>query len=250
MKNKYKNTNITSFEKGNLNNTFLVKGYNNYIRYWLKPMVNKPHILFLASIFLLMCLYLMFLMSAFSPSNNKNYEWLTVVFSSTQYKTAILPLLLGIASVVEKNNTPIIMVKCKNRVHQLFFTLKQQYFAGFLLIIVWFTAVCIFSKIVLGSIILSHLSDLMLTFLFYFLYYTAAVNISVLLNRTNVKILKRGSYVIIYLISLLTTTFLPNTKFIHGGDFTDYLLGIIIPLAVSIFFTFILKNISSKADLV
>ena len=249
--NNQKNT--THLEKGTFENSFLVKGYYKLVSPWFKPMVNKPNILFLVAFFATLCGYLLFLLLTFSPSIDKNYEWLTLVFSSDRYIMTLLPFLLGVASVVNKNNTPTVMIRTKNRLHQLSYTLCQQYLAGLALIIVWFIAACVFSRLVLSSLFQTYFNGLMLTFIYFFLYYIAMVNVATFLNRTSVKLLKRGSYAILYIVTILAQVFLPQIHFISthkNVTFEDYLMGIIIPCVVIVIFTFLLRRISSKADLV
>ncbi len=252
MKNNKQKT-TAHLEKGAFENSFLVKGYYKLVSPWFKPMVNKPNILFLVAFFALLCGYLLFLLLTFSPSIDKNYEWLTRVFSSDRYIMTLLPFLLGVASVVEKNNTPTVMIRTKNRLHQLSYVLCQQYLAGLALIIVWFIAACTFSKLVLSSLIQAHFNELILTFLYFFLYYVAMVNVATFFSRTSIKLLQRGSYAILYIVSIFAWVYLPRIHFIgthNNVTFEDYLMGIIIPCAVIVIFTFLLRRISSKADLV
>lgn len=243
---------IITLEKGSLNDTFLSKAYFGFIRPWLKPIINKALFIFLAVIFLLMCFLFIFLMYIFSANIDKNYQWLSHAYSSSLYIMAVSPFLLGTASAVERNATPTVALRYKNRTYQLFSVLAQQYVVGLLLLTDWFLVAGIFTKIVLGSVISSHFSELVPTFLYFYLHYAAMINIAAVMSRTNIKLIKAGSYVILYLLSVLGTTFLPNVNFFRTHNnvaFTSWLTGIIIPCAVIVIFTFILKKFSTKADI-
>lgn len=78
------------------------------------------------------------------------------------------------------------------------------------------------------------------------------IDLIIVLKRTNIKFLAYGSYVFIYIISLLGTAVLPEINFFNHhntSSFPPLLTGIIIPCIMIAILTAVLVCFSSKSDI-
>lgn len=113
------------------------------------------------------------------------------------------PFLLG-TLLIERTITPTVMIRTKNRTHALLLELIQKYFLGFLYLTAWFILLTLFSLVKFGGIFSGRdAARILLWYTRFLLGFLIMINASVLLKKSNIKLLISASNVVVYLFFAL-----------------------------------------------
>ena len=113
------------------------------------------------------------------------------------------PFLVG-ALLIDRSMMPVTIIRTKGRIHALILQLLQQYFLGFVYLTVWFILIIFFSLFKFGGVFSGADAIYLLSWYVRFLLgFLIMVNGSVILKKSNNKLMKSASYIMVYLIFVL-----------------------------------------------